>query len=48
LYEIIKDNACNYRDIDINKLDPKKLLRQIKILEAKVEQLQEELSTYKK
>jgi len=43
LYEIIKDNACNYRDININNLDPKKLLRQIRILEAKVKQLQQEL-----
>ena len=48
LYEIIKDNASNYRGIDVDNLDSKKLLRQIKRLEAQVEQLQEELSTYKK
>ena len=43
LYEIIKDNAVNYRDVDTDNLDPKKLLRQIKRLEAQVEQLQNEL-----
>ena len=48
LYEIIKDNASTSRGIDVNNLDSKKLLRQIKRLEAQVEQLQEELSTYKK
>ena len=47
LYEIIKNNASNYRDVDADNLDPKKLLRQIKRLEAQVEQLQQELELQK-
>ena len=47
LYEILKDNASNYRGLEVENLNPEKLLRQIRILEAQVQQLQEELSTYK-
>ena len=48
LYEILKNNASNYRDVDVDNLDPKKLLRQIKILEAQVEQLQNEIDLINK